>query len=197
MPEILPTWYEVILWEWEILELISFEVIIGEKKKMFERARRPPGVRVIIVREWEILLSREYRREQGKYDYRLPWGKVMDSIREMRSFRWDILRLARSAAIKEAREETGVIIENPELIHISHCGANVEWDLYYYLATEFEETDKHERDDEGESDMTIAWYSFDEVKAMIMSDEMSEDRSIAVLLKWMMKEENLTQFLIW
>ena len=89
-----------------------------------------------------------------------------------------------------------MIIENPELIHISHCGANVEWDLYYYLATEFEETDKHERDDEGESDMTIAWYSFDEVKVMIMSDEMSEDRSIAVLLKWMMKEENLTQFLI-
>ena len=96
----------------------------------------------------KILLSREYRREQGKYDYRLPGGKVIDTIAEMRAFDGDIISEATDAAIREAREEAGVIIHHPELIHTSHCGANIEWDLYYFLATHFEYTGEHERDDE-------------------------------------------------
>lgn len=81
-----PTGHEVILGEGQILELLAFEVEVNGKKKMFERARRPPGVRVIVAREVHILLSREYRREQGKYDYRLPGGKVMDTISEFRAY---------------------------------------------------------------------------------------------------------------
>lgn len=186
MAIVLPTGHEVILGTGEILELIGFEVEVNGKKKMFERARRPPGVRALITKTRQILLSREYRREQGKYDYRLPGGKVMDTIAEFRAFTWDILEKAREAVIKESREEAWVIIRDPKLLHISHCGANVEWDLYYYIATDFDETDTHERDDEGESDMTTAWYTFEEVKQKILSGEMSEDRSIAVILKWMM-----------
>lgn len=156
---------------------------------MFERARRPPGVRVIIVDEKEnkILLSREYRREQGKYDYRLPGGKVIDTIAEMRAFDGDITREATDAAIQEAREEAGIVIRHPELIHISRCGANIEWDLYYFVAKEWSDTGEHERDDEGESDLTTAWYSYDEVREKILPNEMSEDRSVAVVLKWMMR----------
>lgn len=153
---------------------------------MFERARRPPGVRVLITKDEKILLSREYRREQGKYDYRLPGGKVIDTIAEMRAFDGDIITEATDAAMREAREEAGVVIRHHELIHTSHCGANIEWDLYYFLATDFDETGEHERDDEGESDLTTAWYTFDEVRAKILANEMSEDRSVAVILKWMM-----------
>jgi ADP-ribose pyrophosphatase YjhB (NUDIX family) len=188
MAQIIPTWHEVILWEWQIIELISFEVAIGEKRKMFERARRPPGVRVIMTRDDRILLSCEYRREQGKYDYRLPGGKVIDTIAEMRAFDGDIITEATDAAMREAREEAGVVIRHPELIHTSHCGANIEWDLYYFLATDFDETGEHDRDDEGESDLTTAWYTFDEVRSKILAGEMSEDRSVAVILKWMMQK---------
>jgi ADP-ribose pyrophosphatase YjhB (NUDIX family) len=188
MAQITPTWHEVILWEWQI-ELVSFEVEVNGKRKMFERARRPPGVRVIIfdTEKNRILLSREYRREQGKYDYRLPGGKVIDTLSDMRSFTWDIEQEARDAAIREAREEVWVVIRDLELIHISHCGANIEWDLYYYLATDFDETGEHERDDEGESDLTTAWYTLDEVREKIISGEMSEDRSVSVILRWMMR----------
>ena len=66
----------------------------------------------------------------------------------MREFDGDIVEEAKKAATREAREEAGVMIQNPELIHISHCGANVEWDLYYYLVTEFDDTGEHDRDDE-------------------------------------------------
>lgn len=180
-----PTGHEIILGEGQILELVAFEVEVNGKKKMFERARRPPGVRVIIVRENSLLLTREYRREQGKYDYRLPGGKVIDTLAEWKGFVWNIENEAKKAAIREAQEEAGILIEDPELIHISHCGANIEWDLYYYLATDFQEWD-HARDDEWESDMTTAWYNFDEVKNKILTGEMSEDRSIAVLLRWIL-----------
>jgi ADP-ribose pyrophosphatase YjhB (NUDIX family) len=112
---------------------------------------------------------------------------VIDTIAEMRAFTGDIEREARSAAIREAREEAGVEIHDLELIHTSHCGANIEWDLYYYLTTDFDETGVHERDDEGESDLTIAWYTLDEVREKIISGDMSEDRSVAVILRWMMK----------
>jgi hypothetical protein len=61
----------------------------------------------------------------------------------------------------------------------------VEWDLYYYLVTEFEDTGEHDRDDEGESDLTTAWHTLDEVREKILLGEMSEDRSVAVMLRWL------------
>ena len=191
MPQILPTWHEVILGTWKIIELISYEVQIGEKRKMFERARHPPWVRVIVFDEkaQKILLSREYRLEQGKYDYRLPGGKVIDTIAEMRAFEGDIFEEATLAAIREAREEVGIRIDSLELLQVSHCGASIEWDLYYFVATAFADTWEYDRDDEGEADISTDWYSFEEVREKIMCDEMSEDRSIAVILKWMMRRD--------
>lgn len=72
---------------------------------------------------------------------------MIDTIKEMREFDGDIVEEAKKAATREAREEAGVMIQNPELIHSSHCGANVEWDLYYFLVTEFDDTGEHDRDD--------------------------------------------------
>jgi ADP-ribose pyrophosphatase len=185
---ITPTWREVTLWSWQILELISYEVDIHGKKKMFERARRSPWVRAMIYDEKnkKMLLSREYRLEQKKYDYRLPWGKVFDTLEEFKNFQGDMTEEVRKAVIKEAREETGIVIHDPEIFHISHCGASVEWDLYYFIATRFEDTGTHDRDDEGEADMSTAWYTLDEVRDKIFTWEMSEDRSVGVLLRWMM-----------
>ncbi len=187
MAKIVPTGHEVSLGSWEILELISFEVEVNGKKKMFERARRPPWVRVIISKDNKVLLSREYRRELWKYDYRLPGGKVIDTLKEWKDFHGDIEEKAKEAVIREAREEAGVDIRNPTLFHISHCGSNIEWDLYYFVATEFEEHGNHEHDDEGESDMTTCWYTFDEINEKIVKNEMSEDRSVGVLMRWMMR----------
>jgi hypothetical protein len=54
---------ETIIGTGKIIELLTFEVEVNGKIRIFERARRPPGVRIIARKDTMILLSREYRRE--------------------------------------------------------------------------------------------------------------------------------------
>ena len=170
-----------------IIELYEKEWEIDGKIKLFENARRPPGVRLIFERDNKILLTREYRGEHDGYDYRLPGGKVFDTIEEYRSFDGDILDAARDAALIESKEECGIIVtrEHLELLKVSHCGATMEWDLYYFIVRDFELT--HEQDlGEGES-ITYDWYTRDSIIELIQKWEMSEDRSIGVLLLYLIK----------
>lgn len=56
---------------------------IGDRQKVFEFARRSPGTRLIILNDkHEILITKEYRSELEKFDYRLPGGKVFDTLVE-------------------------------------------------------------------------------------------------------------------
>ncbi len=95
MAPVIPTGHENILAAGKMLELVQFEVDIAGKKKTFETARRAPGVRLIFERDGKILLSREYRREIASYDYRLPGGKVFDTLTEFKAFEGDIAVAAR------------------------------------------------------------------------------------------------------
>ncbi len=54
---------EEVVYEGEMFEVIKQPMKLGEKKKSFEKVRRAPGVRLIIVNENKILLSKEYRHE--------------------------------------------------------------------------------------------------------------------------------------
>jgi DNA-binding NarL/FixJ family response regulator len=76
-----------------LLELVSQEVTVEGVTKMFEFARRAPGVRMIISAQdgsGKILLTREYRPSLERYDYRLPGGKVFDSLQELHEHIEDI-----------------------------------------------------------------------------------------------------------
>ena len=57
--------------------------------RVFELARRAPGVRLIICdrQNKTILLTKEFRQELDGWDYRLPGGKVFDSLDEYEAFR--------------------------------------------------------------------------------------------------------------
>lgn len=64
---------------------IEEEFTIDNDIKTIKRklVRRPPGVRAIIINENnQILLSKEFRYELNTFDYRLPGGKVFDSIKK-------------------------------------------------------------------------------------------------------------------
>lgn len=66
------------------MEVVEFPLMMV---KTFEKARRAPGTRLIIpVGEDSILLTKEYRQEVDGYDFRLPGGKVFDSLEEYNSF---------------------------------------------------------------------------------------------------------------
>lgn len=153
--------------------------------RTFERYRRPPGTRLIIISsDKKILITKEHRSETGGIDLRLPGGKVCDSLDDYHALLdsgRDIIEAAQEAAIKEALEETGLIVKNPRLIAKAHAGATVEWDLYYFLIEEYAESPDGQELEPGE-DIEVAWLNPDELRQAISNDEMQEWRSIGVLL---------------
>jgi len=170
----------------KIIEVLQKDVDINGKKVVFEKARRSPGTRLIIpVDDDRILITREFRHEHNNYDYRLPGGKVLNSLEEYRVVidnGGEISELAKIAAIKEAKEETGIIVKDIELFYISKSGATVEWDLYYFVVKDFERGNKELEDDE---DIEVLEMTKQEVKEKCLSGEIGEDRSVAQLLKFL------------
>ena len=131
-----------------------------------------------------ILITKEFRHETGNYDLRLPGGKVCDTLEEYNKLRENsstILEAAKAGAIKEAREETGIIVNNLELITIATAGATVEWDLYYFLVKDYSEHPEGQALEHGE-DIAITWMGIEEIKKAIKEGRMQEWRSVGVLL---------------
>ena len=164
-----------------------FEILQNEKG--WEKAARAPGVRVILDDQaaGKILLTREFRAELNDYDFRLPGGKVFDSLAEYETFREsgaDILEPAVTKAIHETREESGYDIAWPQFVSKSTLGATVDWDLYVFAATEFTKRDDGQQLEDGEQIETGLWFSYGEVRQMIMDGAMQEERIALVLLRY-------------
>ena len=159
--------------------------------RLFEKFCRPPGSRLIIISpQNKILITKEFRDETNNYDLRLPGGKVCDTLDEYNKLREnseDIQEAARAGAIKEAREEAGIIINNLEFITKATAGATVEWDLYYFLIKDYEEHPEGQSLEAGE-DISIVWMSIDEIKKAIKNGQMQEWRSVGVLLSLFLEE---------
>jgi ADP-ribose pyrophosphatase len=176
---------ETITHKGKIIEVVQREVEVGGKTKTFEFARRSPGTRLIILDGDKVLLTKEFRHEVGGYDYRLPGGKVYDTLDEYNAALEggvDINEVAKAAAAKEAREEVGIEPKALEFYHKSVCGATVVWDLFYFVVKEF---DKIEQNLEEGEDITLEPVSIAEAKAMCLDGRMSEERSALVLLRYL------------
>ncbi|HEV7448979.1 MAG TPA: NUDIX hydrolase [Candidatus Paceibacterota bacterium] len=169
----------------KIIEVFQTEVIQNGRTKTFEFARRSPGTRLIIIDGDKILLTKEFRHEVNGYDYRLPGGKVYDSLDEYNAALEggvDINEAAKAAAIKEAREEVGIEPKDLTFFHKSVCGATVIWDLFYFVVKDFTKTGQNLENGE---DITLELVSTDEAKAMCLDGRVSEERSALVLLRYL------------
>jgi len=173
-------------------ESIVFSGKIGEvvhisqpDGRVFEQYRRPPGTRLIIISpDNKILITKEHRHETNSIDHRLPGGKVCDSLgqyNELRQSGANILEAAKAGAIKEALEETGLEIKNPQLITKANAGATVDWDLYYFLVRDYTEAEGGQRLEHGE-DIEVNWMTNTEIITAIKNGQMHEWRSAGVLL---------------
>jgi len=179
---------EEVMYEGRIFEVVQQPHQIGDRVINFESARRAPGVRLMIVHDGKMLITKEYRSELNGFDYRLPGGKVFDSLNEFQEARKlgkEMVEEAKLAAQREALEETGHVVEKMQHIHTTSPGATVSWDLYYFLIEDAHEHEDGQQLEDGEV-ITAMWKSFDEVKAMCLSGEIQEERSVAVLLKYLM-----------
>lgn len=158
--------------------------------RVFEVARRAPGVRLIIHDQdtGKILLTKEYRRELGEWDYRLPGGKVFDSLDEYETHRAsgdDIEAAARTKAIEEAKQEAGVEIAELELYKKSVLGATVEWDLYVFETNNWQLSVKGQELEVGEKIEADNWVTYDEARKMALGGSMQEERIALILLQWL------------
>jgi 8-oxo-dGTP pyrophosphatase MutT (NUDIX family) len=158
--------------------------------RVLEIARRAPGVRIIIVDKAnkKVLLTREFRHELGDYDYRLPGGKVFDTLDEFEAFRAsgeDIVEAAKVQAINEAQQEAGVEIAELEFYKKSVLGATVEWDLYVFEADDWQLSVQGQELEVGEKIEADTWVKYDEAKRMILDGKMQEERIALVLLQWL------------
>ena len=168
-----------------IIEVVQKDVEQNGKTKTFEFARRSPGVRLIITKDNGILLTKEFRHEINGYDYRLPGGKVYDSLDEYNKALETgvvIADSAKTAAIKEAREEVGIEVKDISLFHRSVCGATVVWDLFYFVVTDFETSIQHLEDGE---DISVETIDRAEVVKMCLDGRIGEERSALVLLRYL------------
>ena len=156
--------------------------------RVFEIARRAPGVRVIIADKIakKLLLTKEFRRELNAYDFRLPGGKVFDSLAEFEAFRKtgnDIIVPAAAKAKAEAAEEAGMAVDTVTFYKKSTLGATVEWDLYVFEASDFTDHADGQSLEEGEQIDDVGWYDFAAVEQMILRGDMQEDRVALIVLR--------------
>lgn len=151
----------------------------------FERYRRAPGTRLIIISpDDKIVFINEFRHENNGYDLRLPGGKVRDNpaeYNELLASGMDFDQAVIDAAKREALEETGLVVGNLELVTVANAGATVEWDLYYFMTRDYE-PDPNGQQLKGGEDIEIAWLSVDEITEAIRNGSMSEWRTVGVLL---------------
>lgn len=175
-----------------------FELVheIQPDGRVFEIARRAPGVRLIIANKekGEVLLTKEFRRELGTHDFRLPGGKVFNTLGEYEAYRNgsnDILAAAESQAKLEAAEEAGIDIRTLELVRKSALGATVEWDLYVFEATNWHlhKNGQQLKDDEPQDIVGVGFYSYADVENKILSGKVQEERIALILLQWIHKQK--------
>lgn len=161
--------------------------------RVFEIARRAPGVRLIIADKAgkRVLLTKEFRQELQDWDFRLPGGKVFDSLNEFTAYResgGSIVEAAAKKAVIEGAEEAAITIHDLTLFKKSTLGATVEWDLYVFEVIDWEKAGSQKLE-VGEVIETDNWFGYDEVKGMILRGEMQEERIGLVLLQWITQEE--------
>ena len=158
-----------------------FEIL--QQGTKLEIARRAPGIRLIIIKDNKMLITKEFRREINDYDYRLPGGKVFDTLKEYNLHsKDDILAFAVEAAKKECLEETGLKPNRLTHFQTTKAGATIEWDLFYFIVDDFEE--EKQRLEEGE-DIKVEWKTFKEVKLLLIENQIREDRTVGVLFRYL------------
>lgn len=177
-----------IVYKGKMFEVVQWE---GKPGKTFEAAVRSPGVRLLIECEKDgelaLLMTKELRREVGGFDYRLPGGKVFDTLDELNAAREigeDISAKAQVAGQKEGKEEAGIEGGTYTEILISKAGASVEWDLHYFTVTGAEIGDQELDEEQGEIDAVIK-LTAQEIFEKLVAGEVQEGRSADVLWRWL------------
>ncbi len=164
--------------------------------KNFQRVERSPGVRTMITCGEEILVTREWREEIGGWDYRLPGGKMFETIASYKQFLQEhgetlLPTRAQETAAREVQEETGITLFPSDLsmAQLSKCGSVISWDLYYFQV-EIQKQDVAPSVTSSESEIVEnVWVSRDDALKLCLQGVVSEDRTSSFLLKFLYRQQ--------
>ena len=177
-----------IVFQGKIIEVIEETINVNGKLLHLEEARRSPGVRVIIeTPEGNFILNKEVRQELKEIDYRLPGGKVFDNLKKYNDFLKNgknINKKAEEMAKIEALQEAGIKVLDIEYLSTSVCGSTVYWDLIYFIVKKYEKVKQELEEHEIIENIEV---SAKELKDLALSGKIQEDRSVAVILKYLNK----------
>ncbi|MDQ5954165.1 MAG: ADP-ribose pyrophosphatase [Patescibacteria group bacterium] len=183
---------EKVVFQGKMIEVVHETIISNGKEIVLEKGRRAPGVRLIVeAPDGEYLITKEERHNIG-LDYRIAGGKVFDSLIEYNDFltnqksEEEILIKAEQSMIREGIEEVGIKPTEYKLFCISKCGGSLDWDLYYFVISKYEEVgqklEEHEK-------IEVVKVSVEKLKDLALSGAMAEDRSVAVILKYLNQKQ--------
>lgn len=177
-----------VVYQGKIIEVIHEQ--IGERT--IEYGRRSPGTRLIIVTPRNtLLMTKEHRRELGGFDFRLPGGKVFDTLDEYNRFLEsgsDIVEQAQKGAQLEACQEVGIEPKSMKHFATSKCGATFTWDLFYFVISDYEQL-KGQSLEQGENIEGVE-VSLKEAEEMALDGRMQEERSALILLRYLHSSEH-------
>lgn len=175
----------------KMFEIVTFEAKPGI---VYETAVRSPGVRLLIEHKTDgkvgLLMTQELRRSrEGKIlDYRLPGGKVFDSLEEFNNAKennTDISLCAFNQAKVEARQEVGVMGGDFSPITIAKAGGSVEWDLYYFLVKNPVLGEQNLTEEEKLDNIEVVFLTAKEIFEKLKNKEINEGRSADVIWRWL------------
>lgn len=192
--------HEEVMYTGNLFQIIhrkeSFKVPVdGDEKKVdleYELVRRPPGVRAIVIRNGNLLLNKEFRYELNRWDYRLPGGKVFDSLDQASGVesRKELRICVEEALQRELREEADLQAKSFSLYECSYNGFTVEWDLYYYIIDDFISV-RQSGDFEQKSEFEYiqsCWVNYRTALEYCLDRKISEERSVGVLLRFLLTQ---------
>lgn len=188
-----------VLYEGDLFEVVhrtkNAVFKVGEKEVFktinYELVQRSPGIRAIIVRENKILLAYEYRYELNAWDYRLPGGKVYDTIERFHysnkngEFETDLIKKLK----EEVLEEVDIKIKSFQLLNVSHSGLTVNWDLYYYLVDDFITITNDCIQKTEYEYIEPKWFDFSTAMELCLNGSVSEARSAFEIIRFILKGE--------
>jgi hypothetical protein len=189
-----------IKYQGKMFEIVTFKAKPGY---FYETAVRAPGVRLLIEykkdTQFGLLMTRELRhdRDRSTLDYRLPGGKVFDSLEEYNKAKdnhVDIAAQAFKQAKVEARQEVGVIDGDFTPIAIARAGGSVEWDLHYFLVKNSTLGEQDLTEEEKVDNIEVVFLTVKEIFDKLKNKEINEGRSADVIWRWL-ADNNFVQFI--
>ena len=160
-----------VVYDGKILRLNNDDVLVNGKQVTREVVHHNGGVCILANVDGKIPMVKQYRYAYRKEMIELPAGKIDKGEKPY------------DAAIRELEEEVGLKAESLEELGMIYpsCGYTNEI-IYLYVAKNVKKVPRHLDEDEN---IDIFYYSIDEIKKMIMSNEITDAKTICLVFKYL------------